>query len=113
MYQKITIKFLVGALLLIMSGTELFAQTKRIVFRPAATSATVTGRLGKGMERTFVLGARAGQRLSARVSSDGCIQFMDGGERAGYKTRAGSNYITIANLCGTGSSAFRLMVSIL
>lgn len=117
MCRKISVRFVVLAVALMLIESDLFAQTKRIVFRRDSTSATVSGRIAAIRERSFVLGARAGQYLSATVSSSGgCVEFdkgrgTPGGTSLNYTTSSGSNYIAIVNNCNRRVS-YSLTVSI-
>ena len=117
MRRRIRLQLLIFGLMLSAAAAAtsggLFAQTRRIVFRPGDVATAVSGTLGKGRERRFVLGARAGQRLNAKVISDGCVRFSKGGDSVSFRTRAGNNYLTIFNLCGTGGSKFTLRVLII
>lgn len=111
MCRKFGARFLALLLMLIMSGADLFAQS-RIRFRPGATSASVSGRLAPGARRVFVLGARYGQPLSATVSSrNSCVAFSNGETSLNYTTGSGNNFIYLNNNCGNGTS-YRMTVSI-
>ncbi len=86
------------------------AQT-RIRFSRGSTSASVSGTLRSHGTKTYVLGARAGQRLTANVSSrGGCVTF-NGGSSVSMITDSGSNYLDISNEC-RGSVRYTLTVSI-
>jgi hypothetical protein len=117
MSRKMCARFLALVVMIMMSGADLLAQTRRIVFRRGATSATVTGSLGAVKGRDFVLGASSGQRLTARISSSGgCVEFYVGRgtdtlKRLSYITDSGSNYITITNNCNR-QIAYKLTVAI-
>ena len=78
MIKKLSIKILVLSMVLMMSLTDLDAQT-RVRFRRGSNSTTISGTLGAGVTRGYVFGARSGQILSATVSSsNGKVDFTQG-----------------------------------
>lgn len=98
-------------LILLISSSDLFAQT-RIRFARGRTSATASGSVGGKGSRSFVLGARYGQYLSANVSSrNGCVTFSNGATSTSYVTDSGNNYLYLSNGCSRQTS-FTLTVSI-
>ncbi len=109
--KKLKIKAFILILILVVSGSDLFAQT-RIRFARGRTSASVSSTIGGYASRTFVLSARYGQYLSANVSSrNGCVTFSNSATSTGYTTDSGSNYLYLSNGCGRQTS-FTLTVSI-
>ena len=107
--KKLNVKTLFLLVILLISSSDLLAQT-RIRFARGRTSATVSGKMVYG-ERSFVLGARYGQYLSANVSSrNGCVKFSNGGTSTSYITRSGNNYLYLINACR--QTTFTLTVSI-
>ena len=109
--KKLSVRASILILILTVSSSDLFAQT-RIRFARGRTSTSVSGTIGAGGQRSFVLGARYGQYLSANVSSRGdCITFNNGATSTSYTTRAGNNFIYLRNGCGRAVS-FTLTVSI-
>ncbi len=109
--RKLNAKAFILMLILIISSSDLLAQT-RIRFARGRTSATVSGSIYGGDQRTYVLGARYAQYLSANVSSrNGCVVFSDGTTSIGYTTRSGSNYLYLSNGCGS-TTTFTVTVSI-
>lgn len=109
--KKIFAKAFILILILIVSNADLQAQT-RIRFAKGRTSTTVSGAVGGGSGRTFVLGARYGQYLSANVSSRrDCVTFSNGATSTSYITSRGNNYLYLRNNCGSQAS-FTLTVSI-
>jgi hypothetical protein len=109
--KKIQIKAIVLLIVLAVLQVDLIAQS-RIRFARGRTSASVSGQAAKYGARTFVLGARYGQYLSANVSSRGdCVKFSNGATSISYITRAGNNYLYLNNGCGR-SVSFTLTVSI-
>ena len=98
-------------LMFLVVCSEVSAQS-RIRFARGRTSASVSGGLSGGGTRTFVLGARYGQYLSANVSSaNGCVKFTGGSTSSSFTTNAGDNYISVTNYCSRYTS-FVLTVSI-
>lgn len=87
------------------------AQT-RIRFARGRTSATVSGAVGGGGVRRYVLGARSGQELSGNVSSrSGCVKFTEGSTAMTFTTESGDNWISVTNYCSRPTT-FVLTVSI-
>jgi len=86
------------------TGKALDGKTTRIEFRPGAVSATAVGTVDE--EATFVLRAKSGQTLSARLTSpNACIKFEDGDSTSmTSETDSGDNYITVTNTCGKPTS---------
>lgn len=108
-FKKISLVLAVLFLLAVCS--EVSAQT-RIRFARNRTSASVSSTIGGNSSRTFVLGARYGQSLSATVSSrNGCVVFGNGATSTSYITRGGNNFLYLRNNCGRMTS-FTLTVSI-
>jgi hypothetical protein len=68
MFKKITIKIFIISMILLMCGTDTLAQT-RIRFARGRYSATVSGSLPFNYYREYVVRARAGQSLIAKVTS--------------------------------------------
>jgi hypothetical protein len=102
--------FILGAMFWVMSS-ETSAQS-RINFAKGRTSASVSGKINGQIDRSFVLGAKYGQWLTASVSSrNGCVQFTNGSTGISYETRSGNNYLYIINRCRNATS-FTITVSI-
>lgn len=109
--KKLGIKALILGLVFIVSSINLAAQS-RISFARGRTSASVSGQIGGGTDRSFVLGARYGQYLSANVSSrNGCVKFSNGATTTSYITKQGNNFLYLINSCRSATS-FTLTVSI-
>ena len=93
-------------------GVTAAASQTRIRFARGRTSASLSGIVGAGATRWYVLGARRGQQLSGNVSSrNGCVKFTEGSTNNSYTTHAGDNVVSITNYCGRATS-FVLTVSI-
>jgi hypothetical protein len=110
-FIKLAIFFMVG----LVAVTDSLAQT-RIRFARGSTSATVSGTIPAGGERTYVLGARRGQNLSATVSCrNGKCDFAQGAlhdtQYSEYIERNGDVYITIHNH-GRNPTRFTMTISI-
>lgn len=92
-------------------AAEAYAQT-RIRFARGRTSTTVSGQISGYGSRSFVLGARYGQLLSANVSSrNGCVTFGNRATSTSFVTRNGNNFLYLRNGC-RGGSRFSVTVSI-
>lgn len=106
-------KIYLAAICIVVFGAcfEVAAQT-RVKFAKGRTSATVSGSAAAYGNRTYVLGARYGQYLSANVSSrSDCVKFNNGATSTSFVTRNGDNYLYLSNRCGR-SVSFTLTVSI-
>jgi hypothetical protein len=115
MFRRFVGKFLIVALIGIISASDLLAQT-RIRFARGRSSATVTGTLGAGATRGFVLGARTGQTLTATLScTNGRCDFTQGDlhdtQYSYYVEESGDVYISIDNH-GNRATRFTMTVSI-
>ena len=115
MLKKVSLKFLVLALVALMSVSDSMAQT-RIRFARGRSSATVTGTLAPGATKDFILGARRGQNLSAVLScGNGKCDFTQGNlhdtQYSQYVEANGDVYISIDNH-GNRPTRFTMTVSI-
>lgn len=115
MLKKFGIKILVLALIGVMASVDVTAQT-RIRFARGASSATMTGTLGAGATRGFVLRAGRGQTLTATLScGNGKCDFTQGDlhdtQYSYYVERNGDVYISIDNH-GNRSTKYTMVVSI-
>ena len=113
--KKTGAKILVLTAILLFAAASLAAQT-RIKFKRGSNSATVSGTLAKkGDARTYVLRARAGQVLTATLSSkNGKVDFTQGAVHDTQFSRTldrdGDVEIMIDN--HGGATAYTLTVSI-
>ncbi len=101
MIKKISVYFVLLMTISLMSSVELFAQT-RIRFARGRSSATISGTIPAGGERTFVVGARYGQNASVSVSPRNLRIWSDAapkGEagRSSFETNSGDNEFGISN----------------
>jgi hypothetical protein len=115
MIKKLSVKVLILSVIFLMSGFDIMAQT-RIRFRRGASSATVSGTLGAGVTRGYVLGARRGQILTATLSSgNNQVDFTQGNYHdTQYSMEVQNNgdvYISIDNH-GRRATKYTLTVSI-
>jgi hypothetical protein len=109
--KKLIVKTVVLILVLVSLSSDVLTQT-RIRFARGRTSTSVSGRVGGGGARTYVLSARYGQFLSANVSSrNGCVRFSNGATSTSFTTDAGNNYLYLSNGC-RGMTSYTLTVSI-
>ena len=112
--------FLLSAVVVMMSVFQVSASAQtRIRFKRGASSATVSGTLAKNVGKCFILGAREGQIIDAKLRSrTGKIQFpfyfgagpYKGGTSYGTTTTDGDNEICIEN--DGNATTFSLTVSI-
>ncbi len=116
MLKKMMTQVLALAMILLLFGSDVFSQT-RISFRRGSTSASVSGNLAPGARRIFVLTAKSGQNLRAKLSSgNGNVGFSDpegsgNGTSLARVTENGDNEIFIVN-DGKKATKFTLTVSI-
>ena len=115
MLKKLGIKMLVLAMIGLMAASDTMAQS-RIRFARGRNSASVSGRMAANGSRTFVLGARRGQELTATLSCGaGKCDFAEGDlhdtSYSEYVERNGDVYITIHNHSARATN-FTMTVSI-
>lgn len=117
MLKKFTTQILMAAMILLLSCSDLVAQT-RIRFRKGTTSATFSDKLTEGGQKYFVLNAKAGQKVTIRVTSGNNKVIVVGlgiGDAGGAVLsekiqNSGDNSIALKN---TGKATnFRMTVSI-
>ncbi|MBV9215044.1 MAG: hypothetical protein JO053_02620 [Acidobacteria bacterium] len=90
-----------------------YPSTTRLKFARGAVATSFSGDVNPGGSRAVVLACRAGQSLSASVTSTGgCISIRGGGSSYRTYTSGGDNYITLTNSC-SNVSHFNLSVSVL
>ncbi|MGC2235736.1 MAG: hypothetical protein WA584_06220 [Pyrinomonadaceae bacterium] len=122
MKKLIGIKFLAVALILVSLTTDTMAQT-RITFGRGRTSATVTGTLGSGSTREYVLTARESQTMTISLSSGNDEVTFDASDVHGsfgehedgyaqFDTDAnGNHWITLENT-GNRATKYTMRVTI-
>jgi len=81
----------------------------RISFRHGSVQETISGSVAHS--KSYFLKAKAGQYLSASVTSNGCVVFNGSSNSTNFVTVSGDNSITVVNNCG-GQVAFNLTVYI-
>lgn len=81
----------------------------RISFRRGNVQETISGVVARN--KSYVLKAKAGQYLSATVTSSGCVVFNSGATSLNVVTASGDNWITVVNNCGV-QAAFNLTVDV-
>lgn len=110
--KKKQIQLALIALLVAAFCSEAALAQTRIRFARGRTSATVSGTIGGGGQRSYVLGARYGQVLSGNVSSrNGCVKFTEGSTSTSFITESGNNYLSLTNYCSR-ATRFTMTVSI-
>ncbi len=115
MLKKLGVKILVLAMIGMMAANDSLAQS-RIRFGRGRNSASVSGTMAGNGERTFVLGARRGQTLTATLSCGrGKCDFAEGDlhdtSYSEYIESNGDIYITIHNHAARATN-FTMTVSI-
>ena len=115
MLKKLGSKILVLMMICVMFSTDSLAQT-RIRFGKGKSSASVSGSMAANGARSYVLGARRGQTLTATVScGNGKCDFAQGDlhdtQYSEYVESNGDVTITLHNH-GTRSTNFTMTVSI-
>ncbi|MEP6703663.1 MAG: hypothetical protein ABJB34_02545 [Acidobacteriota bacterium] len=82
----------------------------RISFRRGRADETISGTISN--TRSFVLYAKSGQNLTARVRSNNqCVSFDEGSPQITYPTSEGDNVVTVVNNCDARAK-FSLSVNI-
>jgi hypothetical protein len=102
------------ALVLILSGAYLVAQT-RISFRRGSSSATVRGTIGAKGYSEYVVNGRAGQVMSIEITSGNGAVVVNAGTASGKSfsvdMTGGDHLLSIVNT-GRGATNYTLTVSI-
>jgi hypothetical protein len=110
--KNLTIKLLVMVMIVLTVSETSFADI-RIRFARGRTSATMSGRIGTGGRVCYVANARAGQSITATVSSrSGQVRIFESGETS-YQTEveySGDQSVCVDNL--RGATTYSLTVSI-
>jgi hypothetical protein len=79
-----------------------YPATTRLQFGRGAVSTTFGALINPGDNRSLVLACRAGQSLTANVTSQrGCVTIEGGGSSLRTTTSSGDNYITLSNNCSS------------
>jgi hypothetical protein len=81
----------------------------RISFHRGGVQETISGVVARS--KSYVLKAKAGQYLSATVTSNGCVAFNTASNSLNFMTANGDNWITVVNNCGA-QTPFKLTVDI-
>ena len=114
MLKKISVYFITLSMVLLLTSSDLMAQT-RIRFARGRNSATVSGTLSNGGSRSYVLRAKSGQVITATLSStNGKVDFTQGSvhdtQYSVTTDRNGDYYIDIDN--HGGRTRYTLTISI-
>jgi hypothetical protein len=115
MLRKTSLKVVALALVLILSGAQLAAQTTRINFRRGSSSATVRGKIGPKGYLEYVVNGRAGQLMSIEITSGNGAVIVNAGSASGKSfsldMSGGDHLLSIVNT-GRGQTTYSLTVSI-
>lgn len=110
--KKLMVKLLVAVMIVLTISETGFADI-RVRFARGRTSATMTGRIGTGGRVCYVANAKAGQTLTATVSSrSGQVRIFESGDTS-YQTEieySGDQSVCVDNL--RGATTYSLTVSI-
>jgi hypothetical protein len=110
--KKLMVKLLVAVMIVLTISETGFADI-RVRFARGRTSATMTGRIGTGGRICYVANAKAGQTLTATVSSrSGQVRIFESGDTS-YQTEieySGDQSVCVDNL--RGATTYSLTVSI-
>lgn len=114
MLKKTCLQVVALALVLILSGAHLVAQT-RISFRRGSSSATVRGKIGAKGYGEYVVNGRAGQVMSIEITSGNGAVVVNAGTASGKSfsvdMTGGDHLLSIVNT-GRGATNYTLTVSI-
>jgi hypothetical protein len=113
--KSVIVKSFAAVLLIGMTNSDLFAQT-RIRFARGRSSTTVTGSLSAGGKRSYILRASEGQTMTVRVSSrNGNVSVDLGGNDVGtgdtVELRSTDEYIITVHNNG-GATSYSLYVAV-
>ncbi|MCA1557729.1 MAG: hypothetical protein LC731_04215 [Acidobacteria bacterium] len=94
MLRKAGVQILALAVILALTSSDIFAQT-RISFGRGRNSATVSGKLRKNGTRTYIVGAKAGQTLRLSTTGDQVSYEVLGSDysNSGERSADWSDYI--------------------
>lgn len=93
--------------------TRSYPRLRRLKFARGLVAINYSDYVNSNDARSFVLACRAGQQMSATLSSDnGCVTFASGGQSYSALTSSGDNYLTVKNNC-SDTIEFWLRVTIL
>jgi hypothetical protein len=114
MVRKSGLRIVALALLLSLSGADVFAQ-KRISFRRGSSSATVRGNIGGNGYLEYVVNGRAGQLLSIEITSGNSAVIINAGSASGKNfsldMTGGDHTLSVVNT-GRGATNYTLKVTI-
>ncbi|MGZ8843977.1 MAG: hypothetical protein ACXW18_09970 [Pyrinomonadaceae bacterium] len=114
MARKSGLRIVALALLLSLSGADLFAQ-KRISFRRGASSATVRGNIAGNGYLEYAVNGRAGQLLSIEITSGNGAVIVNAGSASGKNfsldMTGGDHTLSVVNT-GRGATNYTLKVTI-
>lgn len=114
MIRKTSLQVVASALMLILSGAHLVAQT-RINFRRGSSSATVSGKIGSKGYSEYVINGRAGQVMSIEITSGNGAVVVNAGTASGKSfsvdMTGGDHLLSIVNT-GSRATSYTLTVSI-
>ena len=115
-FKSIVIKSFVVLMIIGMTDSAVFSQT-RIRFARGRSSTTVSGSLGSGAERSYILRASAGQTMTVRVNSRSNDVWVDlGGNGVDRGTtvelRSTDEYIITVHNTGGYTASYSLYVAI-
>jgi hypothetical protein len=114
MLRKTGLQVVALALMLILSGADLMAQS-RISFRRGSSSATVRGSIGADGYREYLVAGRAGQVMSIEIRSSNGAVIVNAGSASGksfsLEMTGGDHLLSIVNT-GHRATSYTLTVSI-
>lgn len=114
MTKNSSLRAIAIAVMLIVSGSDLWAQ-KRIAFRRGATSATVRGNIAGSGYLEYLVNGRAGQVMSIEITSGNGAVIVNAGTASGKNfsldMSGGDHLLSIVNT-GRTATTYTLKVSI-
>jgi hypothetical protein len=114
MVRKTGFQVVALALMLILTGADLAAQT-RINFRRGSSSATVRGKIGSRGYSEYIVNGRAGQVMSIEITSGNGAVVVNAGTATGKSfsldMTGGDHLLSIVNT-GSSATSYTLTVSI-
>jgi hypothetical protein len=114
MLRKTGVQVVAFVLIMILSGSDLFAQ-RRISFRRGTSSASVRGRIGANGYTEYVINGRAGQVMSIEITSHNGSVVVNAGRASGknfsLEMSGGDHLLSIVNTARSATT-YTLTVSI-
>jgi hypothetical protein len=105
-------RWILFILVVLLSTADTVNSQTRIRFARGTSSTSFRSSLPGIGERSFVVGAYAGQSFTGNINSRGnCVIFAQGSTYSAWTTDRGDNYFNVMNTC-RGAASFTITISI-